>query len=155
MKMKQFIVKTIMKSIMLLIQILPYCGLAFLVCMAIFGYLGFISDTPHRWAELTFYSGVCVYIASALFTSAVMLTMTYKHCCFGLNTFKNHITHMKNTGEVFSASIFWPFSWPRISKNLSGWGIYWIDEVISCVLYWVGDRSIVIQTETFSIDNEN
>lgn len=78
-----------------------------------------------------------VYIGCAVITFFAMTTFAFQNCCIGMNTLRGHLLHAREKHlESLVIALTWPYMWGQVSRNLSGWGISWLDIILNVAEYW-------------------
>jgi hypothetical protein len=65
--------------------------------------------------------GAILYGVLALLTLAVMVPCMYRHCCIGMDSFRNHILrHRDHHSTTLMVSLLWPYGWWWMSRVTMG-----------------------------------
>lgn len=115
----------------------PYTGFLFLITAAAAGISFFFKIGPVILAGAFLAWAWKIYFGFAIVTIFCMTTFSFLHCCAGLNTFKGHIMHYgKQHMENVIIGLLWPVSWWMVHRNISGWGLSWMDVVFGTLEFW-------------------
>ena len=117
-----------------------YLGLLFaasIAAAAIVGW-GFSSAAAFTYLSIAWK----VYAGLGVFTFLFLTTMTYQHCCAGMQYFTAHLKHhgWNGAGKNFVDAVIWPWSWFALDRYLRGWYLSLADAMCNAVMYWLVDR---------------
>ena len=94
-----------------------YVAAAFGISLLVTGVLGSFFGMPRAWSYFSI--GWKVYVVFIPITFAFLTTFDFQHCCVGLNTFRDHLSHHgRNHLSNVIESIGWPVTWFILDRNL-------------------------------------